>query len=133
MRVELVDIGSTPEGDTIVVQFESAVGAGRGRWGSEKHPKIGERYSVELDVDGGISKYRPEFVDAAVAASICVTQGHTVLCGLLEAVDPDGMGYLRLGADCLVMIEIDMDRAETGSWVRLKVPQMELELTPISL
>lgn len=53
-----------------------------------------------------------------------------VIAGAIESRDEDGMTYLRLASDCLLMIESG-DNLRVGSHLRLSLPSSELKLTPL--
>lgn len=78
----------------------------------------GQTLSVELHIDHVASD-----ADTVVAneAHSLVRGDETEFCGLLESVDDDGVGYLRLAPDCLVLLETD-GFLEAGAWVAFSSP-----------
>jgi hypothetical protein len=131
MNVQIVEVGARASGAPgVIVKFASAAGVAWARWMGERPPQVGRDYSVELDVDGPVAAYAPEEV-AAREFAIDFVNEKTTLCGLLEVVQEEGMGFFRLGPDCLVLIDTDAEWGRAGLWLRLTLAPDELEMTPI--
>lgn len=128
MRAEILDLERTLADPNLIVTFSTAIGVGRARWRSSTAPELGSHRSIELDVDGAVGDFNAERNDAMVY-SLTLVEGGTRLCGLLESVDADGMGYFRLGEDCVLMIETSSTCHAPGTWLRLIVPSTDLVVT----
>ena len=133
MNIQIVEVGAREAGAPgVIVKFVSAAGTAWARWMGEREPQVGCDYSVELDVEGPVADYAPEEV-AARAFAIDFVNEKTRLCGVLECVQDEGMGFFRLGTDCLVLIDTDSVWGRAGLWLRLTLAPGELEMTPIGV
>jgi hypothetical protein len=93
--------------------------AGAWREGSIS-PRAGQWIDVEFDIDHVIRITDGIEVESRTA-SLLWESGSNHIVGCLESVDEDGMGYLRLAADCLLMLETD-GAVLPGQWIQLRVP-----------
>jgi hypothetical protein len=127
MKVKILGVERSPLGQDIVV-FSSSAGIGRALWKSLFPPQPGLERTVELDLSGTLEDYIEEASDAT-GYSVSLTDNGCKLRGLLESIDPDGMAYLRLGHDCLVMVQSEPTSALVCRWVCLMVPTTDVTLT----
>jgi hypothetical protein len=131
MNVQIVEVGASEAGASgVTVKFVSPAGTAWARWMGERAPQVGREYSVELDVEGPVADYAPEEI-AARAFAIDFVNEKTTLCGLLECVQEEGMGFFRLDPGCLVLIDTDSVWGRAGLWLRLTLAPHELEMSPI--
>ncbi len=113
------------------VAFESRHGSGVAKWDSSVvAPSVGKEFDVEFDVDVKLSsantiKIMPTNVSIASAEG-----GVVLLRGLIDSVDEDGVACLRLGVDCLVIVDAE-DGFASGDVVEMRVPDRGLLITPI--
>jgi len=99
-------------------------------WSSQNEPEVGREYTVELDVDGSIADFNPAKAERC-SLGIGLSAGATTLCGTLESVDADGMGYFRLSEDCLIMIETSAGWSDPGALIAMSLLQSSLRMTPL--
>ncbi len=106
---------------------ESPVGQLAGRWRDDSlRPLVGQAIDVEFTINW-IVRAEDTIVDAGAGASLRWDPAINRVVGRIEQVDADGMGFLRLAADSLSMIETDGFVAE-GAWVQLDVPSSAVEI-----
>lgn len=110
-----------------LVEFATASGRGWGRWANETTPKVGEFWDVEMDLSAGLVPFKRENGQY----SITVVDGLNHLMCFSESIDPDGLVYLRLSEDCLLMVEPGDGWRETGCWVTVIASADAIEITPI--
>lgn len=114
------------------VAFSCAIGSAVARWqGKTQEPHVGAEYDVELDIDDVL---RPgdtlQLIESSQAA-IKHSEEVNEIIGLVEAVDDDGMLFVRLSPDCLMMVEIThQERLGPGQWLRMRVPRQALSVWP---
>jgi hypothetical protein len=107
-----------------IVRFECASGIGKAVWKSQKiHPEINAEYSAELDIEcvGHSIRIHRDRVHQPISHST----DNVTLRGSIESVDNDGLGYLRLSNDCLVMLDA-VSPELVGAIVELTVAVAEL-------
>jgi len=46
--------------------------------------------------------------------------GRILMTGLVDAIDPDGLVYLRLGPGSLTMVDAPLGQFDVGSWLDLE-------------
>ena len=113
------------------VRFRSDFGAAEAGWHGEL-PAVGEAYDVELDVDLELSSANAEPLLEHEARSLTSSGGCIRLVASVEQVDDDGMLFLRMAPNAVLMIE---SRPESGfvcgQLLRVTLPEGALELTPI--
>jgi hypothetical protein len=90
-------------------------------------PRAGLRYDVEFEFDGRIDTDTNSTVVRRVVPQILVRGPVTVLAGTVEHVDEDGMAYLRLGPDCLIMIDSVPGHVAAGDRVETGFPSHEIK------
>lgn len=100
---------------------ESRIGRIAGQWRQPSlTPQAGQWLDVEIDFDW--MACRAEVIDGdGLTASLQVESETNVVVGCIDSIDEDGMGYLRLAQDCLVMVETD-GSLTPRDWVRMNVP-----------
>ena len=113
----------------IEVQFSCRAGDGWSRWSSVEAPRVGTTYDAELDTDESLELGRNATDCNTHDIGIRIGTNNVTLSGTIESRDEDGMLYLRLASDCLLMIETE-DTISTGQHVQFSVPAAALELTP---
>ena len=103
MKVRVLEVTQHSE-ETSIVRFESAAGTALARWASAAlEPRVGEEYSAELDFRVVLSEDARTIESDANAFE--ELEGLVRVSGRVESVDADGMLYLRVSRDCLLMIE----------------------------
>lgn len=129
MRITISDVEMV-DGE-VFVYFKSAAGQAFAKWMNSEYPRLNYCYDVELDTDKSISESVTEgFID--MPRDNLSMQGDVVfMYGALESIEDDGMAYLRLSPDALVMIESGEKRFSAGESVLLKFEKSEIEVTAL--
>ena len=105
------------EDDSLLL--ESDIGQIGGCWReSSVAPSVGQLLSIEFTIDHTVRV--DEVVEEGGWAAVA-RNGWNELRGQLEAIDDDGVGYLRLAPDCLVLVETD-GGVTAGQWIQLRIP-----------
>ena len=118
MNVKILEIiGSKELG--VVVRFSCSAGIGLGCWKQVAElPVPGDCFSAELDVDELLAfpANLAWLQDGPSELRIALDEEHLTMRGRIESIDEDGMVYLRLADDCLVMIESSLDDIANEGW-----------------
>jgi hypothetical protein len=129
MQVHITDVFEAHQ--QTVVRFTSAIGVGIACWTSKRDPILNTPLQIEFDIAAPLQKgQNAGSADKAVYAIDQLGHHAVVLCGMVDAIDDDGMVYFRLAEDCLVMIEARPGHVIVGEWLRL---QYDLEHVAIVL
>ena len=130
MRVEVKDVVTTEHGEQLVLV---STAAGRAtlplRTPATEIVRNMPR-TAELDVDVPIVHGENAQPTAERTYRIESDSEWVTLVGVVDGIDLDGLVYLRLGSDAIVMIEAQPDQFASGDWLRVVVP---LNRTGISL
>jgi len=115
MRVTIESVLDPASG---LVEFQSELGASRGRWAGAM-PVPGTTYFVEFDVNKVLT-VGTDFVvvDDVDQPSIGGDGDRSVLIGILERIEDDGIVIFRLGK-CLIMLEVEGAPLTKGACVRV--------------
>jgi len=112
---------------TAELVVESPVGQLAGVWRENRHrPQVGQAIDVEFTIDW-VVRAEDAIVESGAGASLRWDSVINRIVGCIEAVDPDGMGFLRLAPDSLSMIDTD-GLVVAGAWVQLSVPCSAVEI-----
>ncbi len=130
MQIRVTTIEPLPAGH-LHVAFTARFGSGHGIWRGAA-PHLGEDYQIELTLLDELELGRNAAVSVDELFLLVATPETVALNVLVESVDPDCIAGLRLGSDCLFMVEITRGKLELkpGQWVRACVPFERLELWP---
>lgn len=102
MKVKVVDVDRS-DPHCVLVCFECRAGVGAAVWSEDEAPVVGNRYGVELDIDTTLTS---EHKVVGGGAPTLKVDGRDVFFDVwVDSVDPDGVIYLRLALDALVMVE----------------------------
>jgi hypothetical protein len=116
-----------------VATFDSALGSGVAVLGGSYDPGfVGQQMSVEFDIDAPASiNGNAAYSDNSVP-TICSTPEGVELVGAVESQDEDGMAYLRLSEECLIMVDVlNKERLDIGRMLRMNLKMTEMRMTPI--
>lgn len=129
MRVVIKSVDAQTDRSEVVVI--SALGEGTVLWGPGRPlPSPGDELSVEFAVCIPIRLGQAvAFVDSRQSC-FYTHNGITHICGKVEGRDEDGVVYLRLATDCLLMVESDLPEGSTGKWVAVTLPYRNVEIHP---
>ena len=115
-----------------VVEFSSNAGNGIGTWrGTDL--KQGGVYGIEIDIDTQINLGVNATMVSDTSWYIRHTESRNELQGVIDGVDEDGLAYLRLAIDCIVMVESSNKDLSTGDTLLLTIEPNELILTPVGV
>jgi hypothetical protein len=128
MRIRVLSVDPSP--DTRLVTFESPVGCATAVWATSRDipPVVGRSYDVELDIDGMVEKGKEATVLGSGAHAIAGAGDSVVIDCTVEAVDEDGVTFMRLTAGCLFMVETPGGLVP-GELLRISVPARRFLVT----
>jgi hypothetical protein len=132
MRVHITDIFAAHQQPA--VRFSSAIGVSIACWKSDRDPVLNATPQIEFDIDAPLQKGQNAVsADKAVYAVDHHGNHAVVLCGMVDAVDDDGMVYFRLAEDCIVMIEARPGQVVVGEWLRLHYDLEHVGIIPVGV
>jgi hypothetical protein len=112
-----------------IIEYICQYGTGRGAW-TIGLPQIGQEYDVELDFD------QPLHVGVNIrladddAPRICSSEYDITFVARIENIFDEDTASLRLG-DSLILVDYEGVFPTIGTWVEVKLPQIELYDTGI--
>ncbi|HEX5244001.1 MAG TPA: hypothetical protein VFW23_12120, partial [Tepidisphaeraceae bacterium] len=115
----------------VIVHFRSQAGDAVALWRSPKvSPVVDHQYEVELDTSVVL---RDQAVTSTITSSARTrlerVGSKTHLIATVESLDEDGMAYLRLAPDCILMVESEGQSIHPGITVALDLEATDLEVT----
>jgi hypothetical protein len=113
----------------VVVNFSSNVGDGIATWISETKPVKNYQYDVEIDIEQPVDQLWNTGNENEGQYSIALEDNSTLMNGMIESVEEDGMAYFRLSQDCLIMIESGDSNVKSGDWVNLNIRHEDIEIS----
>jgi hypothetical protein len=114
-----------------LVHFTCAAGDAEAIWKSKTlTPVNGREYDVELDIDPILRMGENAAVELGLMPALAMIGTQVQIVAIVEQVDDDGMVYLRLSPDCIVMIESAGPKIQCGQALRLVREPMALQVTP---
>lgn len=132
MRVRVVAVTRAGQGGGTVT-LRSDLGAVSARWaGTTRAPVEGAEYHVELDLDLVLDRATNTRVVEAAAPALHDDGERVVVQAIVEAVADDGVAYLRLAPDALVMVETT-GGFMAGDHVRVTAPAGAVTVTPFDI
>ncbi|WP_444897337.1 hypothetical protein [Microbulbifer sp. SSSA005] len=127
MKIKIISF-ETVDGNT-VVNFGSDVGDGIATWVGANKPVKNYEYDVEIDIEKSIGQVKSSNNESEGRYSISLEDNSTLISGEIESVEEDGMAYLRLSQDCLIMIESGDSEVKGGDWISLKIQCEDIEVS----
>ncbi len=118
MRVEVVQ--TLPNGR---VEFRGEAGIWEVFTKSARLPVVGDKGSLELDVDDALIVGANTKVLSDGTYSLKSSALELKLCGRVDAVDEDGLVYVRFGTDSLTMMDAAPGGFFAGQWLQITVKQ----------
>lgn len=112
------------------VSFAAEFGEGRGIWCGSAPVTVGGAYRVELELPVLFMRWVDMVPASGSGAEISMEGDAVVLTGILENIEDDGTGYLRLGTD-VIMFECLGEPMALGGFVTLRT--REIRLYPVNL
>lgn len=105
MRIRIDSV--LQNGATYLIGFTCSIGTGRGTWrSSRRNPMPGASVDVEFDF-GKLAATEMRLCRRAAASMSVNDTGVLSIHGHVDSVDEDGVWFLRLATDALVMVESD--------------------------
>lgn len=130
MRIRILAARSGVDGDEVV--FDTAVGRGIGRWRTPKFaPVVGRDYDVEFQLELPLGPAYGAIRPSVLRASLEYYEDAVVLTGQVECVEEDGVAYLRLAPDCLILVDAEVEAVAPGEWWSMKITPEELGIFAI--
>lgn len=125
MKIKIVKIISAN-----IVEFSTNVGIGIGTWNNNEI-KEGAQYTVELDIEQKLEIGNNVKIVSEKGCFIRYSEHENEIQGVIDGVDEDGMIYLRLSIDCLIMIESPKEHFKEGDYLLLTVNVNNLRITEV--
>jgi len=112
------------------VEFSSAVGSGIGVCKNTHVMMKGVYdYDSEFDINIPINLKRNALLVSDRRCFIRLLEDKNEIQGLVDQIDEDGMIYLRLAIDCLIMVESENDEIKKGDYLLLTVNIDDFKIT----
>ncbi|RBO83299.1 hypothetical protein [Marinomonas aquiplantarum] len=113
----------------VVVNFNSSVGNGVATWVGAKEPVKNYEYDVEIDIEKSIDQVKSSKNNNEGRYSMSIGDDSTIMNGEVEFVEEDGMAYIRLSQDCLIMIDSGDSKVKDGDWINLNIPCEDIKVS----
>ena len=112
-----------------IVEFSTKYGSGIGLCENVEGLEETKVYSAEIDIHSRINLNHNAAIVSDRRYFIKHHQDENEIQGLVEQIDEDGLIYLRVGDDCIIMIENDSNQISKGEYLLIKVKLTDLEIT----
>lgn len=133
MRITITDVLQPPVGGTWIT-YSSDCGAGTAHWVSNGHsPVRGRSYHVEFDIDAPLEASMVAQANDPARHGFSRLADDTLIIGVLESVDEDAVGCLRISSDCIIMVESRLDASLIGKPLSIRLNTDQLRATPVGL
>lgn len=128
MRIKVMQVARNRDGT--IVTCGTTLGVATANWASRNRvPVEGAEYDVELDLDVVLERAKNMLPDDAAVPALFIEGDWVTLHATVEGVDDDGVAYLRLARDCLIMVET-VGEISAGKAIRVTVPPSAISVTP---
>ena len=130
MKIRILDVRN--DDLNVIVQFRSQAGDAVAIWRSAKlTPVVDQQYEVEVDANVVLRDEAVIGATNSLAKSRLERVGSkTRLTAEVEGLDEDGMAYLRVASDCILMVESEGQSIHPGVMVSIDLEPTDLEVTP---
>jgi hypothetical protein len=105
------------------VWFAADCGEGRGIWGGGSLPEPGAVLEAEFELPALIMRWVDLVPVNSSDCGIRIDGEQVILTGILENIEADGTGYLRLGPE-LIMFECLGEPMALGGWVEIRTREL---------
>jgi len=134
MQITVVEPCYGPDMSKNFVKFRSKIGEGAAMWTDmDIVPLIGKSYSVEFSILPVIHLGGNAELSEVMRMSVQVDGLTCSLIGVIEQVDDDGMLFVRLATDCLIMAESAQGVFQVGQTIAIHIHCSELQISPIGI
>ncbi len=127
MKIIVLDLIRVNEDSFVSFQCDS--GEGIAKWMNKRSPIVNNSYDVEFDIYKTISETIQNRFKQIPENALSIDGNTVFIFGALESIEDDGMAYLRLSTDCLIMIETGEASFNEGEKILLKIEHCDLEVT----
>ena len=129
--MKIKTIASLKSKDFTTVDFECSAGNGRALWLSEHVPSKGDEVGVEFNIDSKIELEKNAWTTSQRQTSISRDSDNEIqVTGLVDGQDDDGVLYLRVAPNCLIMIESET-LGLAGQWIQVQVGVKDFNVTQV--
>jgi len=133
VRITITEVLQRSEGK-VWLAFSSKCGEGTVQWvGDPPSADKGRSCYVEFDILISLEASMLSHSDSPLALGSSRRGDDTVVRGILEAMDDDGMGCLRISRDCRIMVEARLDSSSIGRTLSMQPNPAQLHATPYDL
>jgi hypothetical protein len=127
MRINLLAVSKF--GEQVSVLFSTQSGNGKAIWNGTGKPVVGQQLDVEFDVDLVVDFGSNSSANEQHESGVSTDDATTTFQGLIEHQDDDGMCYVRIFRDCILMLESSQGNL-TGRWVAVTAPVELVRMFP---
>jgi len=119
------------DGEPRKVEFLCSAGGAIATWHGKSLPEKGKAYDSELDITETLALgTNCSKSDLRKFTLIRDDDSTTRVIGMVDSIDEDGMVYLRLADDCLIMIESSIGTFAESDWITLCINSDAFHITP---
>lgn len=112
-----------------ILEFSTSIGSGIGCWHNNNLPNEGEWVSVELDINEILKIGFNANLSTDKVCFIRHSEDENEIQGIVDGIDEDGLIYLRLTPDCLIMVESSEDQIKEGDYILLRINAKNFVIT----
>lgn len=111
----------------MLIELERNGDSLRGLWTGPYSPQKGDSFYIELNVNTVLpGRLYEENTDMSLGASVAAD--HNEIRVLVESVEEDGVHFLRLSPDLIIMAEFRRTFLEVGKFYRISIPIMQTSI-----
>lgn len=126
MNISVNEIYTTSD-DEIFVLFSFKGNVVKGIWKRSSIPHINDNVSIELDINIKLALGHNTKIICSKATRGNYLKGKNIITAICEDIDDDGMLYLRICSDCLVMAECQ-NNLNKGCTLEIEISPEYLEI-----
>ncbi len=126
MKIKIESVNSN--NSEPIITYTCSAGKGAGTWSNSGEPYSGKEYSIEIDIDKSLDELNCTKLSNS-EMKINLLEDGVRLSGELEDIESDGMCYLRLSPDCLIMIESGDIQVKKGQYLALELSVGDIEIS----
>ncbi len=127
MKVLIREVTPSPGGDPRVL-FDATPGSAGGIWRSAVPPVVGRSYEVEFTLDRIVDLDGNASVSKSGTPSLKLDGDRVTLTSLVEEIDRERIGSVRLAPDAAVTLDLADPRVNPGDWLTVTAGVDECDL-----